>query len=314
MGLALKLLPSWGWFLIFGLCLVAAVTGLADYCLGERAYERAVWSTVQLLGAFFVLIVAGFVASNRLRAMHQQLTLSDMLFPDRLWVLAIKNLPATRWQVCTGAWSFMAMLCAVFWTGGLTYWLPTKAKAKPVNNPIVKPVKEENPSEDEPKKDGLAEKTDKDKSEKPENVPEKKTVTKCVIVGYTSANGELTGLVVARTDGNQLRYAGIVPPSKDPMVTRDLIKRFGALKDNAPLFPDLDVQATWLKPRLTCEVESTGVDEDELFKTPEFKGLVFPKKPEPVRVPDGEKKDTKDARDVKKDAKDAGKPVGPDAK
>ena len=29
--------------------------------------------------------------------------LTDLLFPDRLWAQAIKNLPATRWHVCVGA-------------------------------------------------------------------------------------------------------------------------------------------------------------------------------------------------------------------
>jgi hypothetical protein len=79
-------------------------------------------------------------------------------------------------------------------------------------------------------------------------------------------------------------------------------------------FPDLEVQATWLKPRLSCEVESTGVDENQLLKESAFKGLVFPKKPKPAELPTEEGDDAGDgksapegkkASDAKSDGKSA---------
>jgi hypothetical protein len=73
----------------------------------------------------------------------------------------------------------------------------------------------------------------------------------------------------------------------------------------APLFPDLDVRAVWLQPRLSCEVEPSGRDEEQLLKAPEFKNLIFPNKPQPARLPaDGDTKDGKDTKEGK-DAKDA---------
>jgi hypothetical protein len=253
--------------------------------------------------------------------MHQSLSLSDILFPDRLWVLGIKNLPATRWHVCAGAWALMAVLCGIFWTGGLTYWLPGKSHVKTGKNPVGKALVAAARKMDEmpeelaiPEEDLVPAKTDKSKTEDPKPPdplsfpPSDKTVTKCLIVGYTMKDGELDGLLVSTVQGNEIRYAGIVPASKDPEVRKDLLERFGALKAKSPLFPDLKVQATWLKPRLSCEVESAGVDENQLLKESAFKGLVFPNKPKPAQLPDGTDEGTKDGKDGKdgKNAKDAG--------
>src|SRR5262249_5551515 len=80
---------------------------------------------------------------------------------------------------------------------------------------------------------------------------------------------------------------------------KDLLARLRALETNKPIFPDLDVQATWLQPRLSCEVESTGVNAEQQFQKPEFKGLLFPKQPEPAKLPVGDGKDDKKTGDGK---------------
>jgi hypothetical protein len=104
-----------------------------------------------------------------------------------------------------------------------------------------------------------------------------------VIVGYTVQDGEVTGLVTARIDGDELRYTGLVPLAKDSTVKEDLLARFEALKAKSSVFPDLNVRAVWLRPQLSCEVESTA-SGNTILKDPQFKGLVFPKAPQPVRL------------------------------
>ena len=317
LALAFRVIPSWGWFLIVGLCCVVALSLIANYKLPENSRVRAIWSTFQVVGGLLAFLIAGAVGTTRLGPMHESLGLMDMLLPDRVWALVIKRLPDTRWHLCTGAWSAMAVLCGILCVGGLTYWLPSKiAPPKPANVPFAR-VKDKS-SEDEGKMDDPAEKPDKPKTEETEETPRpKKTVTKCVIVGYTTKDGELDGLVVATVQDDELSYAGIVPASKDPTVREDLLNRFGSLKVDTPVFPDLEVKAIWLQPRLFCAVESAGVDEDEVLKEPKFKGLDVPEMPEPARVPDGKGKDAKDAKDAgsgksaadakkDKDAKNAG--------
>jgi hypothetical protein len=292
--MAVRLIPSWGWYLIVGLGCVAFLSLIANYYLPENSRVRATCSTVEVVGGLLAFLIAGVVASTRLGPMHESLSLTDWLLPDRVWVLVIKRLPATRWYVCTGAWSAAAILCGILCVGGFTYWLPSKiSPPKPAKVPFATRAKDKS-SEDERKMP--AEKPDKPKTEETEETPRpKKTVTKCIIVGYTTKDEELDGLVVATVQDDELSYAGIVPASKDPAVREDLLSRFGSLKVDTPVFPDLEVKAIWLQPKLYCKVESSGIDEDEVLKEPEFKGLHVPETPEPAQVPDGKGQDAEDA-------------------
>jgi hypothetical protein len=324
-SLAFKIMPSWGWILVIGIGLIAVISGIADYALPERSRWRAIWSTGQVLWGLIAFLITGVAVSGRLRSMRQSLGLTDMLFPDRLWVAAIKNLPATRWYVCTAVWTIMAVVCGIFWVGGLTYWLPSKSEPGvhvPYSKAIVAAARKMDEDMEEDVKKALDSpapaKPEKPKVEMPEEVKAPaKSVTKCIIVGYTMKDGELSGLLVSTVQGNELRYAGIVPASRDPEERKDLLRRFGALKADNPVFPDLEVKAIWLKPRLSCEVESTGVDENQLLKDSMFKGLVFPKKSDPAR-PSGdaseEDKDAKGDKDAKDEKDDGESKTGPDGK
>jgi hypothetical protein len=291
---AVRALPSWCWFVLIGVCLVAAVSAIADYHLPEKSRVRAVWSTFQVLGGLLLFLVAGMAVSIRLRAMHQQLSLLDLLLPDRLWVLAFKNLPATRWHICTAAWTMMAFVCGIVWVGGLTYWLPAKSQSK-AGQVFAKRTVKAVPMDDEGAEDksSKAEETPvanpaTGNADGPAEAEPTKAVTKCVIVGYTTKDGELTGLLVGTLRGKELHYAGIVPAPKDPELRKDLLTRSDALKTETPIFADLEVKAIWLKPRLSCEVESRGVDENELLKESAFKRLIFPKKPAPATMSPGD--------------------------
>jgi hypothetical protein len=311
--LAVRVIPAWGWYLLLGLGCVVAVSFIADYNLPEKSRIRALWSTFQVLSGLAVFLIAGVAASGQLRCSHQSLGVSDILFPDRLWVMAIKNLPATRWHVCTAVWAFAAVVCGIFCVGGLSYWLPSKIKPKPAKVPFASEIikaartKDESP-EDESKTDDQDSATAKPakpeppKAEPPQETPStKKTLSRCIIVGYTTRGEELDGLLVATVEVNELNYAGIVPAPADPAVRDNLMNRFASLKAKTPVFPDLDAKAVWLQPRLSCEVEGSGMDEDQLLKSPVFKGLALPKTAESDRKSDKEDKN----------APDAAKPAGP---
>jgi hypothetical protein len=306
LALAFRVIPPWAWLLIVGLCCVLALSLLANYKLPDNSRARAICSTISVVVGLLAFLGAGVVGAARLGPMHITLGLVDWLLPDRVWALVIKSLPDTRWYVCTGAWSAMVVVCAIFCVGGFTYWLPSKfASPKPgkvhyTPLPEDKVAQDQGKTEDENPSAEMSDKPGTDETE--ETARSKKTVTKCVIVGYTTKDGELDGLVVATVEDDELSYAGIVPASTDPEARKDLLSQFGSLKVDKPVFPDLEVKAVWLKPRVFCEVESAGVDEDDVLKEPKFKGLVVPEKSEPAPVPDGKGKDVKDP----KDAKDAG--------
>jgi hypothetical protein len=296
--LAARLMPFWGWVLVGGLLMVASFTLGADLHLPPGGRPRAVWSVAQFFLGLGAFLVAGVTVSVWLWAHGERVTLIDLLLPNLLWALAFQRLPHTRWHICAAAWSLAAALCGVAWIGGWTYWLAghSPPAAGEVEIPrLVRPV----PKPDKASGDDLSPQmfpigtgagADQAAGGAPgaSGEPVKRMVDKYAIVGYTLKEGELDGLLVARVavaEGKrEFRYAGVVPAGKDPAVREGLLQRFAALKAEAPLFPDLDVNAQWLRPKLICEVESTLSDQPVL-KDPEFKGLVFPRQPEPVIVP-----------------------------
>jgi ATP-dependent DNA ligase len=110
-----------------------------------------------------------------------------------------------------------------------------------------------------------------------------------VVVGYTVENDEVTSLVLARIEGDEVRYAGTVRPTLTAEQKDDLLKRFGRLASARPIFPNFETPVVWLKPELACEVEHAGGARGPLLKEPRFKGLVEPAKPgaAPGKKPEG---------------------------
>src|SRR5207248_3791595 len=96
----------------------------------------------------------------------------------------------------------------------------------------------------------------------------KPETARCVVVGYTEENDEVTGLVVARQEGDELRYAGTVRPNLTAEEKDNLLKRFAKLAAKRPVFADFEKPVVWLKPELACEVEHTGTGESPLLKEP----------------------------------------------
>jgi hypothetical protein len=294
LALAVRLLPVWVWVLFAGLAVVAGVSFAVDRSLPLPSRARAIWSTAQFFLGLVSLLAAGVWVSQYLRLSRESFSLLDLLLPDRLWPMAFKSLPATRWQVCTAGWSIAAMLCAAVWVGGWTYWFPTTSR--PVAAGTLK--KSFGPAANSDDGGGLV---DPDESLVGANssaaataAAPKTEVTRCVIVGYTVRDGQLTGLVTARDVGGELHFTGVVPLAEDQQLRDDLMARFTALKAEAPIFPDLNVHAVWLRPQLSCEVEAavepaqpktaSKPEGPALLKEPKYKGLVFPKQPQPVRV------------------------------
>jgi hypothetical protein len=295
-ALAARLIPGWVWVLLAGLTAVTATSCAADISLALPSFARAVWSTTQFFVGIVCLLMAGVCVSHKLGLNRDHYILVDLLLPDRLWVKAVKALPETRWPVCVAAWSLTAAICAAVWVGGWTYWLPEHMERRPGKSAVAKYVKEAagkkelnrepgdgNPEDPLAPQDGTPQ--DPAAPDRPEAAAPPRSVTRCIVVGYTMKDGEVASLLMATVDGGEMRYAGTVPVGDDPDVKKDLLTRFTPLKADAPVFPDLGVRAVWLQPRLACEVESAGLDEDQLLKEAQFKGLVFPKKPQPVRVP-----------------------------
>jgi hypothetical protein len=247
---------------------IGLVSLAAGLLLPPDSLPRAVWTSAQVLVGVVSLLLAQVSVCGLLGLQREGIGVQDLIFPDKIWRMAFRRLPETRKQVCWGAWSLALVGFALLCINGLTYWLPKKGalKAK-VHVAKMLNIKKDQLKADED--DAEAEPEKKDEPRKPET-------TRCVVVGYTVERGQLTGLVLARVEGDELRFAGIIRPGLSTEQKEELLKKFGPLEAKEPVFADFETPAVWLKPKLACEVEHTGYGEDKSFKEPRFKGLLDP--------------------------------------
>lgn len=111
-----------------------------------------------------------------------------------------------------------------------------------------------------------------------------------IIVGYTHNEGSpklFSSLLLGVYNKGKLCYAGKVGTGFNDKMQRDIMKQLKPLiVKRSPLqeIPDYNkpsrfrphpphADATWLKPRLVCEIAFTEVTEDGVFRHPSFKGM-----------------------------------------
>jgi hypothetical protein len=282
---AARLLPRWAWVMLGGLLAIGLGSLDAHLLLPPDSWGRAVWTTAQIIVGLVGLLLAQVAVCSLLGLQRDAPGLLDLLMPDRVWRVAIRRLPVTRWPVCFAAWGLGLVAFALLLVGGLTYWLPKKGETKrTVHVAKLLDIKKEQLEAEEAAgaeasaAPGRPEPTPTPEASEPAAKPE---TARCVVVGYTVENDEVTSLVVARIEGDELRYAGTVRPTLTAEQKEDLLKRFGRLASARPVFPDFETPVVWLKPELHCEVEHAGAADGALLKEPRFKGLIEPEKPDP---------------------------------
>jgi hypothetical protein len=280
-----RLLPRWAWVMLGGLLVVGLGSLDAGLLLPPDCWARAAWTTAQIVVGLVGLLLAQVSVCVLLGAQRAPLSLWDLLMPDRVWRMAVRRLPQTQGQVCAAAWCVALIVCALVFINGLTYWLPKKGEAKPtVHVAKLLDIKKEQLNAEE---EARPEASEPPRPQPLAPLPERSEPTvkpetaRCVVVGYTVENDEVTSLVMARVEGDELRYVGTVRPTLTPEQKDDLLKRFGRLASSRPVFPDFEKPVVWLKPELNCEVEHAGAADGPLLKEPRFKGLVEEEKPGP---------------------------------
>lgn len=120
-----------------------------------------------------------------------------------------------------------------------------------------------------------------------------------VIGGFTNNEGSskpFSALLVGLYDGKQLHYAGKVGTGFNQKDQKEMMKLFKPLiASKAPFTSAPDVNkpsrfrpdpphatATWLKPKLVCEVSYAEMTSDGIMRHPSFEGLRIDKKPTDV--------------------------------
>ncbi|MCI0459990.1 MAG: hypothetical protein L0Z62_23815 [Gemmataceae bacterium] len=126
--------PRWVYALFGGVGAIVLLSLLPNQLFADSPLGRCLWCTCQLaVGVIFVLAAQSW-AVMVLADSDERLSGKDAIFSGRLWVLAVRKLPATQRQFCLGLWGLTTILCAFFLVGGLTHWLtylPRSANAPP---------------------------------------------------------------------------------------------------------------------------------------------------------------------------------------
>ena len=279
-----RAMPRWAWVMLGGLLAVGLGSLDAGLLLPPGSLARAAWTTAQVVTGLMGLVLAQVSVCSLLGSQQYQPGLWDLVVPERVWRLAIKRLPQTQGQLCCAAWCVALVVCAFTMIGGLTYWLPKKGEVRPtVYVAKLLDIKKEQLEAEEPRAEAAEPPRPQPITPAPQPEPSEPAVkpetARCVVVGYTVEGDEVTGLVVARQEGDELRYAGTVKPQLSAEQKEGLLKRFAALASKRPVFADFEKPVVWLKPELACEVEHTGTGDSPLLKEPRFKGLVQDEKP-----------------------------------
>ncbi|AIE86519.1 DNA ligase D [Fimbriimonas ginsengisoli] len=111
-----------------------------------------------------------------------------------------------------------------------------------------------------------------------------------VIGGYTKNEGSskpFSSLLVGVFEGDQLKYTGKIGTGFDIKTQRSMLAQFQPLiRETSPFttVPDINspsrfrpdppkATATWLEPRLVCEVSFTEMTSDQVMRHPSFEGM-----------------------------------------
>jgi hypothetical protein len=272
-GEAMRHVPGWAWPLLGGIALVGVGSVAADYKLPEECLARALWSAIQMMLGVLGLISAQLWAMFLVGAHEDGLGAKDVMLPGRLWRAAFRRLPATRRPVWLGMWSLTAVVCGAAVIGGFNYWLEA-VKEKRLREVAEALASGRDP--DAPKETARESKAPApaapDAGPTPPPAQDPRPVTKCVVVGYLGEGNTLTGLVVAKVDGNGLQYVGVVKEGLSDELRQDLMKRLSQRRRDFPLVPGLSVSgAKWVNPEVFCDVFApaggkAGANEATQFK------------------------------------------------
>jgi hypothetical protein len=283
---------------------VVPLAYLADqrFPIGSRA--RAIWSTGSLACGAILLLAGQAWAVALLKRMKERVNWGDLLSPLQLWGMTLRRLPATAWPVGLGGSGILAVLAAVLWVGGLSYWfrLYPEADGETANGRSVAAKRHDGRDTQEMDRVarvlGIHRASDDQPAESAPEAPlasgsaptnfasarpipggnaaalsDSRPTERCVIVGFVpGGDGREAGLVLATLRQGQLTFAGVVRNGLDRKP--ELLDRLSKLGRTRPPVEGLTLNAVWVRPEVFCEVHQSGANDKGELVDPSLKGLI----------------------------------------
>lgn len=284
--------PAWVKILTAGVVIIVAISYAAGKYLPVGSEEqgslaRALWGTIQLALGLLAIFLAQLGGMALLAPEDDKLGPKDLFMPFHLWGLAVKRLPRTRKVVWVGGWGATMGICAVYFVGGLDYWMELykpKRRARPEMASAARELGKDGEGDLVKSVEDAANTQDltKDKAKEKEKDKKKRSTMDCLILGYLPGEkpGTLEGVILATFRDDTFKPAGIVRKGFNQAQTEELLRSMKKLVRRQGPPPEFRryaqtiKSATWIEPRLFCAVYIDGVDRDGGILNPSFKELL----------------------------------------
>ncbi|MCH5596844.1 non-homologous end-joining DNA ligase [Niabella ginsengisoli] len=116
-----------------------------------------------------------------------------------------------------------------------------------------------------------------------------------IIAGFTEPRGsrkKFGALILGRYKNDTLIYAGHTGTGFDEKSLTEVAQKLKPLIRKSSPFdvtPKTNMPATWVQPKLVCNIKYTELTNEHIFRHPVFMGLRIDKSPKEVTVPKNEK-------------------------
>jgi hypothetical protein len=115
-------LPTWVWVLLIGELVAVGVSLAGQMVLREEIREYTVWYSVQAGMGLVAILAAQLWALMLVAPEDGRLGPLALFLPARLWWVAFRKLPATRWPVWVGTWGLTLLIGAAVVFAGRVSW------------------------------------------------------------------------------------------------------------------------------------------------------------------------------------------------
>lgn len=273
-----KLIPAWGWGLVFCALAVVAESVAGSLLLRVGSPARTLWSLSQLgISALALAIVHVFAYVSHMMLDASAGMLDFILKPIACWKPAFSKLPKTFCRVSIAVSATTGILMSLLVLRSLNYealldWGIEPAPKKNLLGAVIDQAKKLKGEEED--LEGALKNLDdptKDLEEPIEKEPPRIDVD-CVIIGYTTSKEDpahFTALLLAGEVQGKLKIVATVSGGIPEDVRILLDDRLPKILRNAP-FVNTDMRANWVEPKMVCRVKclkqlSSGQLEDPIF-------------------------------------------------
>jgi hypothetical protein len=263
--------------------------------VGSRA--RAIWSAGSLICGTLLLLAGEAWALTLLKRMKERVQWGDLLSPLQVWAMTLRRLPTTAWPVGLGGSGLLAVLAAVIWVGGLSYWFrltpaydedgfggrslasrQREARASEEFERVTRVLGFRRASDERASASSSSSASGTGDFASARPIPsgssrDARPTERCVIVGFVpGGDGREPGLVLASLRQGQLTFAGVVRNGLDK--SPDLLDRLSKLGRTRSPVDGLNLNAVWVRPEVFCEVHQSGANGKGELLDPSLKGLI----------------------------------------